>query len=189
MGKRIVSSDLRRPTSREDVIIALKSERAYQLRRWGFRQEDGLMLEAEHDVYEWVTYIDDYLAEAKHFISRNEDRKAYDTALDCLRKCVTMAIAAFEMRDIDPYKQIYTGYVRPPQTPMVAGVEWYLLRIQGIINKYLQEMGSESTDSPMARDAVLQSVIDIGVVCFENYGISPRDLTQPITNGRDGQPA
>jgi hypothetical protein len=179
---RIVRN-LQKPTSRDDVIAALKSERTYQVRRWGFRQEDGSMVEASHDVFEWVVYIQDYLNEGLHSLSREPDELAYKMALDSLRKCATMAIAYFEYKETDPYKQVYTTYVRPPES---AGVEWYYLRVQRALNAYIDEIG-DSRDTILAQDAVMQFVIDISIVCFEKFGIQPRDLSQIIINGRDKQ--
>jgi hypothetical protein len=179
--------ELKNPTSREDVIEALKSERAYQRRRWGFRQTDGTMIEASHDIYEWVLYIQDYLNEGLHGLSRKPDAEAYKFALDSLRKCVTMAIAACESENVDPYNQPEAYAIRPTtgKAPETAGVEWFYLYIQQAINQYISVLGHRDTEGE--QNLILRKVINTGIACFERFGISKRDLTVPIINGRDSQ--
>ena len=36
---------------------------------------------------------------------------------------------------------------------------------------------------------MLRKVVTLGVACFEQNGIKPRDLSKPIVNGRDGKSA
>ena len=36
---------------------------------------------------------------------------------------------------------------------------------------------------------MMRKVVAMGVACFEQNGVAPRDLNQPIVNGHDGQPA
>ncbi len=92
-------TDDRSTTSFDDVTAALKSERDYQMRRWGVRQSDGTMQEAQHSVSDWLIYMEDYLAEARH----NATREPGSTmALESLRKVVSLGIACFMQCGIRP---------------------------------------------------------------------------------------
>jgi hypothetical protein len=81
----------------DEVMLALRSERTYQCRRWGVRQADGSMKEAEHSVEEWLVYIQDYLTEAIHHASREP---GVEGAIETLRKVATMCVACFEQHGV-----------------------------------------------------------------------------------------
>lgn len=101
MRSKILASmtDTRNAVSFEDIIAALKSERDYQMRRWGVRQPDGTIQEAQHSVSDWLVYMDDYLTEAKH----NATREPGSTmALESLRKVVSLGVACFMQCGIRP---------------------------------------------------------------------------------------
>lgn len=83
--------------NREDVYIAIDSERDYQEAR---AREVGTP-EGEvrpHSLEEFVIYMDDYLNELKHQLSRiwTPDRRPPKVALDTLRKVTTLGVAAME---------------------------------------------------------------------------------------------
>jgi hypothetical protein len=79
--------------SREAVYAAVDSERAYQNRRWNpeTTTSDGL-----HSLEEWLVYIEDYVGEAKHLLSREAEQIANPTALEIIRKIAAMAVCAME---------------------------------------------------------------------------------------------
>lgn len=104
--------DAPNPTSRTNVFHALDTERDYQLRRWGFRQPNGTMREAEHSVCDFITYMQHYMTKT---LAAASEVAGNDAALEMMRK-----------------------------------------------------------------------VVALGVACFEQHGIAPRDLTKPVINGRDG---
>lgn len=77
-----------RGIARGMVYKAIDSERNYQLKRWGVNGED-----AKHSVGDFLTYMDDYLSEAKHRASREDG----DTgSLEVLRKVVALGVACME---------------------------------------------------------------------------------------------
>lgn len=56
---------------------------------------------------------------------------------------------------------------------------------------YLTKAKEAATLSISDNDALneLRKVVTLGVACFEQHGIPTRDLSQPFTNKRDGDPA
>lgn len=87
---------------RKAVYEAFDSEREYQLRRWGVRQEDGSFQEIPKSIEEYVLYMEDYLDEARTQLSRMAEPQARTAALDTLRKVVTLGIACFEQHGVEP---------------------------------------------------------------------------------------
>jgi hypothetical protein len=85
---------------RRDVFGKFDSERQYQIRRWGVRQADGSFTEVPKSIEEYVLYMEDYLHEARHQLSRLPEPEARDVALDTLRKVVTLGIACFEQHGV-----------------------------------------------------------------------------------------
>ena len=86
-----------RPALRENVYLALDSERNYQEMR---AKESGTP-ENEvrpHSVEEFMYYMEDYLRELKTQLSRTwtPDRKAPKEALNTLRKVTALGVAAME---------------------------------------------------------------------------------------------
>lgn len=73
--------------NRLQVIDAIASERDYQKRKWG---------EKPHSLPEWFMYMEDYINEAKHILSRESDETANPKALDIMRKVTSMGVAAME---------------------------------------------------------------------------------------------
>lgn len=89
-------------TPRADVYAALDSERDYQDQRWGPTESQGL-----HSIEEFILYMEDYLAEAKHLLARAAQADAYPAALANMRKVTAMGVACMEqhgapLRKIQP---------------------------------------------------------------------------------------
>jgi hypothetical protein len=81
-------------TTRDEVYEALNSERAYQAVRWSeATTESG----GRHDtVPEWIMYMEDYLAEAKHIMSREGEPECTQKALHIMRKVTALGVACME---------------------------------------------------------------------------------------------
>ena len=78
-------------TERSDVYAALDSEREYQ-RKWEVESESkGL-----HSIEEFFLYIEDYVSEAKHILSRESIQAARPKALHIMRKVTALGVAAME---------------------------------------------------------------------------------------------
>lgn len=75
--------------TRKEVYEALDGERSYQDRIWPL--PDHL-----HSVTEFLVYIEDYVNEAKHVVTREPDVTANRMALHALRKIGAMCVAAME---------------------------------------------------------------------------------------------
>jgi hypothetical protein len=71
--------------SREDVYDAIDSERYYQMQRWGQNNP--------HEIGAWILFMEDYLAEARHLVSRNSPE---EIALDTIRKVTALGVACME---------------------------------------------------------------------------------------------
>lgn len=74
--------------------MALDSERAYQNAKWV--TDDGDL--HQHELESFVLYMDDYMTELKHQLSRTwtDDGQAPVEALHTLRKITALGVAAME---------------------------------------------------------------------------------------------
>jgi hypothetical protein len=79
--------------NRQDVYKLIDGERDYQDSRWN---ENTTATKGKHSPEEWIVYMEDYLAEAKHILSRESAPKAYEDAMAILRKVTAMGVAAME---------------------------------------------------------------------------------------------
>lgn len=82
-------------TPRSEVYAAIDSERAYQMamaeKAHGDPSNDGTK-----QLETFVVYMDDYMTELKHQLSRVWGPTAYQDALATMRKIVTIGVAAME---------------------------------------------------------------------------------------------
>jgi hypothetical protein len=194
MGVEMMAStnDPKCITSLNYVLDAFRTERAYQLRRWGCRQPDGTMVEAPHSVADFVLYMQDYYAEARHRASREA---GIASSAEALRKVVCLGFASIEQHDQQDEGGPYTfddiaarirmsGRIVP--LTLLPDYSNYLLKIARTLED--ATIKAECFNNECALICI-HELVQIGVECFMQYGIEPRDLTQPIINGRDGQPA
>ena len=80
--------------TRQEVYSLIDGERTYQDSRWqSDTTENGIHF---HTPEEWIMYMEDYLAEAKHVLSRNAAPKCYPTAMAIIRKVTAMGVCAIE---------------------------------------------------------------------------------------------
>ena len=90
---------------RNEVFALLNGERAYQDIRWANDQaERGTHI---HNPTEWLVYIQDYLQEALHIASREDDQIAHPKIMEIIRKIGGMSVAAMEQNGCEPRK--YNG--------------------------------------------------------------------------------
>jgi hypothetical protein len=82
---------------RSEVYKAIDSERNYQNSRWN---EDTTTSENIHTLEDWYMYIEDYVNEAKHILSREARQTANPKALDIMRKVSAMAVCAMEAHGV-----------------------------------------------------------------------------------------
>lgn len=73
----------------EEVYEAINSEIEYQNQRWN---ENTTTSKNYHSPEEWIMYMEDYLAEAKHILSREAQQVAYPMVAHIMRKVTTMGI-------------------------------------------------------------------------------------------------
>lgn len=90
--------------TREQVFDIIETERRYQDLLWGPTQERG-----DHTVTEFLVYVEDYVSEAKHIMSRHASPGADEEALHILRKVAALCVACMEQngaipRDINDIK-------------------------------------------------------------------------------------
>jgi hypothetical protein len=82
---------------RNEVYELINGERDYQDIRW---KDDRSMSGTHiHTPEEWIVYMEDYLAEAKHILSRTEAPGCYPVAMGIIRKVTAMGIAAMEQNE------------------------------------------------------------------------------------------
>ena len=80
---------------RSEVYAALDSERAYQDIRWN---ESTTTSEGKHTFEEWFTYMEDYIREAQHILSRESTQTAYVKVAHIMRKVTAMGVACMEQQ-------------------------------------------------------------------------------------------
>lgn len=81
---------------RSEVYKAVDSERDYQVSLWSMTETKGL-----HSVTEFIAYVEDYLAEAKHIVAREKKILAYPKALPIIRKCAAMLVSCMEQHGVE----------------------------------------------------------------------------------------
>ena len=85
--------------SREEVFNVINGEREYQNSVWNptTTTSDGM-----HSFEEWYTYIQDYVREAQHILSRKPKQEADLLAAHIMRKVAAMAVCSMEQNGAPP---------------------------------------------------------------------------------------
>ena len=83
---------------REEVYGAIDSERDYQDKIWN---KETTASEGKHSPEEWYMYIEDYVNQAKHLLSRKSVQESYPEAMKIMRKVAAMAVCAMEQHGVD----------------------------------------------------------------------------------------
>lgn len=76
-----------------EVFKAIESERDYQESRWN---PNTTTSSGVHSIEEYIMYMEDYLAEAKHLLSRNARQDSDGPCLDIMRKVTAMGVVCME---------------------------------------------------------------------------------------------
>ncbi len=84
---------------REDVYKLIDGERNYQNSRWN---EQTTISKNIHSPEEWFMYIEDYVNEAKHILSREVRQEADPKSMAIMRKVAAMAVCAMEEIETKP---------------------------------------------------------------------------------------
>lgn len=84
---------------RSEVYKLIDGERDYQDIRWS---KDTTASGGNHSPEEWFMYIEDYVNEAKHILSRENVQTAYPKAMDIMRKVTAMGVHAMEQIETRP---------------------------------------------------------------------------------------
>jgi hypothetical protein len=180
--------DPKNPTSFLAVLDALRTERAYQKRRWGYRQPDGSLREAQHSLSDFVIYMQDYYNEACHLGSR---RAGNTESREALRKVICLGFACFEQLESMTFDEVVDDILGRRQSGYILPLKFnpdygnYLLRIGKQLERVFLYADVFNHEYAMFE---LADLLLVGVECFEQYGITWRDLTN-VVNGRDGRPA
>ena len=88
--------------TRENVYKLIDGEREYQDSIWNCNTTSSCGI---HTPEEWILYIEDYLAEAKHILARRSVATSYPEAMAIFRKVASMCVAAMEQRETPPRLQ------------------------------------------------------------------------------------
>ena len=83
--------------TRKEVYALINGERTYQDKHWG---------DTYHSLEEWIVYIEDYLAEARHILTRLAQHEADPQAAAIMRKVAAMAVCAMEQNGSSPRGQL-----------------------------------------------------------------------------------
>lgn len=92
--------------TREEVYKVIDSERDYQNRKWN---PSTTTSNGRHSWEEWYMYIEDYVSEAKHLLSRLPKQDADAKAAEIMRKVAAMAVSSMEQLGAPP---------RPSEAPL-----------------------------------------------------------------------
>lgn len=84
-------------SNREEVYKAIDGEREYQSKVWN---ENTTTTSGIHSVTEFILYMQDYLTEAQHVVTRNTEPHASDSALHIIRKVTAMGVACMEQNGV-----------------------------------------------------------------------------------------
>jgi hypothetical protein len=88
---------------RAEVYKLIDGERDYQDKRWSVDTTDS---GGKHSSpVEWVAFMEDYLAEAKHILSRNSVSVSYPKAMDIIRKVTALGVASMEQIETPARKE------------------------------------------------------------------------------------
>lgn len=79
--------------TRDQVYALINGERDYQDRKWN---ADTCTSAGVHTPTEWLVFIEDYLLEAKHVVSREADQSCHDKVMANIRKIGAMCVACME---------------------------------------------------------------------------------------------
>lgn len=80
-------------STREEVYKAIDGERDYQAKRWN---ENTTTTAGVHSVTEYLVYMQDYVNEALHTVSRTGDPLGSTAGLDIIRKVTALGVACME---------------------------------------------------------------------------------------------
>lgn len=83
--------------TRQAVYGAIDEERGYQNFKWNPQTTTS---DGKHSLEEWFVYIEDYVNEAKHILSRLPKQEADVQALHIMRKVAAMAVCAMEQHGV-----------------------------------------------------------------------------------------
>lgn len=79
--------------TRTEVYEAINTERTYQDSRWN---ANTTSTEGKHSVTEFLVYMQDYVNEALHVVTRNGEPYASNAALDIVRKVAALGVVCME---------------------------------------------------------------------------------------------
>ena len=82
---------------RKEVYKVIDSERNYQDAIWN---EQTSHSGGKHSPEEWFMYIEDYVNEAKHLLSRKSVQDSYPQAMVIMRKVAAMTVCAMEQHGV-----------------------------------------------------------------------------------------
>jgi hypothetical protein len=94
--------------TRAEVYHAIDTERDYQDALWN---QDIALGKGAHSIEEWIVYLEDYLGEAKHFLSRMPAATARMHTMPLIRKVAAMAVCCMEqhgapVRDMEDLRRL-----------------------------------------------------------------------------------
>jgi len=172
-------------TTLDTILEAFRDERFYQIRRWGLRQPDGTFHEFERSLTDWLVYMDHWSRVAQHNMTR---QPADIPALDALRKVACLVWAALEQDNYTLDGIVAALNIRQENTPFCTRpLSEYLLAIRVVLDDAIR--AATQWDRQGEAKALILDLLHLSIGCFLQYGIPMRDLSEPIINARDGEPA
>ena len=89
------------PMDRDLVFAAIGSERAYQIKRWGVRQEGRSFREIPKSVNDFLVYMQHYMTEA---VKAATTQAGALPTLEAIRKVTALGVSCFEQHGV-PFRE------------------------------------------------------------------------------------
>jgi hypothetical protein len=170
--------------TKEQAMDVLRTERRYQLLKWGVRQPDGTFVEMPKSQCAWWLLVEHHLQLARAVLANNAGD---DQALDRLRRVGAIALAALEVGSSDLRAADNRDYCQDT----LRRVDWELTRDDAVAMPVAKAIWwleasfahAKANGMPVALGSVMQVVLQ----CFMYNDAPVRQLAEVMYNRRDGQ--
>lgn len=149
-----------------DIHAAIVGERRYQQKRWGTSSAEDFQgpygPERRHEVASFITFIDDYLTEAKEVARQGGGNTA---ALGILRKSIALVAACFDQNEIN--WQDYT-----PEEFGATSVIEFITKMDNWL--FIAKRSVTRAPNDLQALGLLGRLLRVGLAAFVQHGVPHR---------------